>query len=246
MAALFDGQLLDDWVEEGEQTYRQFRRELFYLLMAQREVRDEITLALYDINGAGVYEQWLMPLLGELERRKWTLQAHVKERGYDWPQERGWGPPHDATWLETEFLRAGTKRELLLRVTGPYAGCVLGVEAGVHRFVGYYPKSDPAHLVIVRMAMRTELSNKEWLDPELIARPPTPTSKSAVAREREAGRDLVRVVERERTVKLADADYWRDIEQVAVEHLLWFFEADRDEELFPVKVVRNPDREETP
>jgi len=241
LGALFDGQLLDDWVDDATVTYNQFREQLFYLLMAQESRRDAVTLALFDVQSAGVFEHWLAPLLPELERRSWKAQFHVRERKPGWPESRGWGPPHDAAWLKKNVLGTrGKNPDVLMRVSGAYAGCVLGLEAGVHRFVGFHQKIDPAHLVITRMTMWADLSDKEWLDPDLTSRPTVPSAKSAADRVREKGRDVIKLRGKGQEIQLAKADYWRHIERVAAAQVLAAIAQGQDEELLPSHISRNP------
>jgi len=156
---------------------RRFATAMFWLAVARLEQRDAITLAVSAPELPLPLERWVAALLAEAPTRGWTITAHLhgtRDASPTWPESRVWGPPRTATWL-ADKLAGGSYglRNLLLRVRGPGAACLLGLEAGTHRFVGI-AKLNPCHLVVRRIALTTDFDDATWLKVGALAAPPQP------------------------------------------------------------------------
>jgi hypothetical protein len=137
-----------------------------------------------------------------------------------------WGQPRSALWLQERFERDSDGiRNLMLRVRGPGAACLLGLECGGHRFAGLF-KQNPAHLVIRRLALAVDFDDKQWLQLGTLAAPAA-APRGQVERTYPAAGDHVMVWDRRVDVPWA-------------EHLA------RLEEIGLALIERGLDREETP
>lgn len=233
LSALFEGQNADEWTNEARTIYTRFRQQLFWLLMARTESRDQITLLISDLQGANIHRFWLGPLLRELPKRRWTLSAHVHgqpNKGEEWPVARIWTPPRDAAWVRSNIIDGKhPHRDVLLRIRGPEAAVLLGLEVGLHRFLGFDSRHDPATMTVSLVALRTVFTDKEWLASILSERgASTVSDRGTAARERFAGSDEIRILGKQRRVYIPRAAYWQRIEEVALEHLLHYVEAAHD------------------
>ena len=214
LSALFEGQEADEWAEEADSIFGRFRSELFWLLMARQEARKHITLLVSDVQGAGMHRYWLGPLLRECRagvgrfRRTCTVRPPRARSG---PPERIWMPPRSADWVRTNILdRPSQHRDILLRVRGPDAAVILGLEVGLHRFRGFDPRTDPAAMTVSLVAMRTEFTDKEWLQSVLSERGVAMVSdRGTAARERVRGSDEIRIMGKDRRVHVTMAEYCR-------------------------------------
>jgi ATP-dependent Clp protease ATP-binding subunit ClpC len=219
MSALFEGEVAGDWVDEALALYREARRAVFWLLLAQRSQRDEVTLALFEPDGHGPLQAWLSPLCDFAGARGWELTFHVRQHGphgHGWPAIRSWSPPHDVAWAR-QHLFGGAHKSLLLRARGRDAGILLALEGGVHRYHGMGDKGAARHLHVRLGAMRPELTDKSWYYPELEAMPVSPRRGVAAAREH-LGEEVG--IFKDAPLALPERDYWTRIEEVALAYLL--------------------------
>ncbi len=153
-----------------------FATAMFWLAVARLEQRDAITLALSAPELSVPLERWLGALLAEAPARRWTITGHltgVRDPAVAWPESRVWGPPRSAAWLSERLAGEGGIRNVLLRVRGPGAACLLGLEAGTHRFVGI-AKVSPCHLVVRRIALTADFDDDAWLRVGALAAPAQP------------------------------------------------------------------------
>ncbi len=153
-----------------------FTTAMFWLAVARREDRDEITLTLSAPEHPRALGRWVTGMLELAAARGWTVHAHptvAKEPAPDWPLARVWGPPRSRAWLAGQTGPDGGLRNVLVRVRGPGAALLLGLEVGAHRFVGI-AKESPCHLVIRCMAYATEFDDAAWLKLGALATPAVP------------------------------------------------------------------------
>ena len=241
MTALFEGEETASFTSEVRRAYEAFRRELLMLLTVEEPGRDQIALLLQDLSGEGnrAMPLWLSGLLDQLPARGWSLAAHIADdpRGpqeiYDrkaWPpvDKRRFGPPRPPEVLRERLAQPGGVHACVLLVRGPWAGTLLTTEAGLLRFVGCAlegdaPASRPQHLFITRLGMLSGIPWHDW-DGELF-KLPKPTDfhllvKRPAVREIDANKGSVELSFKQATLELAFADYWQNIEQLALEHLL--------------------------
>jgi hypothetical protein len=190
---------------------------------------------LHELEGRPL-DHWLRPLLASCERRGWIPQVHVDgdkaTADEAWPRERRWGPPRDAARALEQLERAERPlRNLLLRCSGPYAGAALALEQGLHRYGGL-PGGEPAVLVVRLLALRTRLSDLEWLDARVLPRSTVELDalgRLPAARHYERPAGPCRLLGGEREVKLPLAHYWARFEELGAQHLLAYEEDDARE-----------------
>lgn len=233
LSALFEGEEAKEWNDDVNAMFCEFRRALFYVFVSHLEHRNEITLIASELGESAGFRHWLAPLVEAMPGRGWTGTYHVRgsEARRDWPAERTWTPPRDATWLERKVLdNPGQHKSVLMRITGRDVGPLLAHEVGIHRFVGF-ASGAPRHMSVRMVAMRTDLADREWFDAAITRAPhPPPPVKQRVARQRTRGTDNVAVFGRLAGVPLAD--YWNRFEEVALEHFLHLLENDDTDLLF--------------
>ncbi|MBL8941786.1 MAG: hypothetical protein JNK45_01510, partial [Myxococcales bacterium] len=109
------------------------------------------------------------------------------DRSPDWPA-LPWGPPRPLDRVREDFATTGDDapwRDLIVSVTGPHCGWVLGLEAGLHRF---WPadRATAHHLSIRTLTARTGLGHTELGGRALAPRPrnaPEPLHRMPAVRE---------------------------------------------------------------
>lgn len=237
------GDPIDALRKDAAQSRTSFRAALVHALVAQEPRRNAGTVMVKELDSRRAFDHWLLPLLEDLERRKWRAEVHLQTTGErdvapEWPAGRRWGPPRTpADVLERLADPERTIRNVILRVEGDHAGIWLALEAGLHRFSG--KGAEPAHLHVTLVAQRPNLTESEWTPPGLD--PPTPMvadtlAKGPALREHVLGSERVEIAGRT-SIELALADYWPRFEEVALEHLLLFereASLDRDAQLRPM------------
>ena len=124
---------------------------------------------------------------------------------------RVWGPARGRGWLAGQAGPDGGLRTVLLRVRGPGAALVLGLEVGAHRFVDI-AKVSPCHLVIRCLAFTTEFDDAAWLKLGALAAPAA-APRGKVEREYP---DADTVVIRGAATPIAWAERWQRAEEVAL------------------------------
>ena len=149
-----------------------FEAAMFRVAVARLERRDAITLFLSAPELAAPLVRWVRGLLGVIEARRWKITAHAmaaRDQAGGWATSPAWGPPRGLDWLDDQ-LRGDGPRNLLLRVHGPDAALLLGLEVGAHRF-HKIAKADPCHLIIRGLALATDLDDVEWARVSTLATP---------------------------------------------------------------------------
>ena len=236
LSALFDGEEAQDWNDDVTALYLEFRRALFYVFVSNIENRNAVTLIAHELDGAAGFKHWLGPLVAHCKSRGWAAEFHVKdkEQAVGWPSERSWTPGHDASWLQRHVLEApGRHKGVMLRVTGKDAGVLLPLETGIHRFAGFASGGVVRHMSVRLCALRTEMTDAEWLAPAVVDPPPgAPAKKTVVARHRVRGTNAVAIWGTERSVSIPGDQYWPRFEQIALEHFLHFVARDATEQLY--------------
>ncbi len=242
LEAALTGDDVTGLVREADALLGRFQRAMFWLAVAQLEHRDELTLVLSAPEVNGPLERWTRAVLAGAPARGWAITAHllgVRDPSPVWPESRVWGQPRTAGWLADRLEREHDGiRNLMLRVRGPGAACLLGLEAGGHRFSGLF-KPSPAHLVIRRIALAVEFDDAAWLELGALAAP-APAPKGQVERTYSAAADHVMVWDRR--VEVGWDQHLTRLEEVGlavIERGL-----DRDEtpsELYPVELDDDDD-----
>jgi ATP-dependent Clp protease ATP-binding subunit ClpC len=239
LTALFAGEEARSLSDEAEETMRRFRRAFFYVATAEQKVRDTCTIAIFDPD-RGPLALWLGPMLEEAERRGWEIEVHVRGRlaqdeAAGWPADRVWSAPRGAAFARQEIVEGGAHDAILLRVRGRNAGLLVGMEDGVHRFLGYAAddKEKAQHLVFRLMTMRADLTDDDWKAQPMQAPPPErPRAGHAFTRSREAEEQIVIVHEKDRVVEVPDAEYWQRLEEIVLEDFRYHLATDSFEHIY--------------
>jgi ATP-dependent Clp protease ATP-binding subunit ClpC len=209
-----------DLIDAAIDQRRAFRRALFWLVTALRPVEPGATLLVHTPDVRAAVTAWSRLVLAAADARGWRGSLHLwGDQAPGWRQP--WGPPHDLAWV-TEQLAARPAAAALVRVTGPGADLLLGLEAGLHRFHGL--AGEPCHVWIDALEPRATFSDDEW---RALPGPPLPRAARGVA-----VRDAV--VGGDRTLVLG-----QDVE------LAWHELAPRLEEAALVRVLGAADARET-
>jgi len=219
---------LGEYVEEANRVRSEAVPHLVRALIAQEQQRDRITVIAQELDAGRALDVWLGDLLPVAASRGWSIEAHIDRGARDdrpeWPKELRYGPPRGIDAL-SQVLRARERTPLavLLKVTGKDA-MLVGLEHGLHRFLGLGGKVDPAHAMIHNVALRTSIGKDEWqkLDPdpntafaERIRLPPCRIHHYA------EGKVTVQVVGSSLPpVDVEAAPYWVHFDEIALEVLL--------------------------
>ena len=236
LGALLAGEETSELMQEARAAHQGFMRNLAYLLLAMEPRRDEVTLLVQEVSPRGGMALWLLPLFDALQGRGWTMQLHVPgERGghaEPWPELRPWGPgraPQQIRRRMQDALREGRPGadfkdgNLLLRVRGPWAGVLLALEQGLHRFEGRSKDGGAPGLFVRLLALRFEHSEQDWLRAEM-APLSSPLeglhARGRPVRRHKAEHDRLELPRAGVTLTLPLGAYWSRIEEVATAELL--------------------------
>jgi ATP-dependent Clp protease ATP-binding subunit ClpC len=136
-----------------------FRTHLFRLLTALRPQRPGITLLVHSPDARAAVTAWVKLVLGAAAHHGWRGSVHLfgeQQAGWKHP----WGPPHDRQWADKSMASAAPT-SALVRVAGAGAESLLGLEEGLHRFVGL--AGEPCHVWVDHHQPKAELTDVEWM-----------------------------------------------------------------------------------
>jgi ATP-dependent Clp protease ATP-binding subunit ClpC len=226
--ALFDGDPVGPFVDEARGLSARLRRTLARVLLTQEPRRDACALVLQELDEGRALDLYLVPLLSDLERRGWTAQVHFDgDKGpkeHAWPSHRRWGPARTVDQAQATVLDNSREiRNVLLLVRGPYAGALLALEAGTHRFLGVETESEKVQLYVRLVAMRATFSDDEWSTDEILPRAPQDLEgpkKQRPVRTFDVQQGRVFVEGSDKALPARLAEYWPRFEEVALEHLV--------------------------
>jgi ATP-dependent Clp protease ATP-binding subunit ClpC len=201
-------ELIDAAIEQR----RGFRRALFWLITALRPVEPGATLLVHTPDARAAVTAWARLVLAAAAERGWRGALHLwGEQAPGWHQP--WGPPHDLAWVDTQ-LPAQPAAAALIRVTGPGADLLLGLEAGLHRFHGL--AGEPCHVWVDALEPRATFTDEEW---RALPGPPVPRPARGMAvREAEVGGELTRVAGED--IEIAWAELAPRLEEAAIGRVL--------------------------
>jgi ATP-dependent Clp protease ATP-binding subunit ClpC len=220
---------------EAEQVMRRFRHAMVYLLVAQEKQRDEITLLLQELDDGRLLDRWLVPLLDDARRRGWALTLHASGDlplpHETWPRDRRFGPPRSPEWMREHLAKPDRSRAVLLRASGPYAGILLSLEGGLHRWSNLHPSIEPVKMLVHRVAPRAAIRESDWVKQALIP-PPPPSERElsawAACREMDPRLEKLKLAARRVEIDFDPKAYWTRYEEIALEHLLLFGDRNLD------------------
>jgi hypothetical protein len=209
-----------DLIDTAFEQRRAFRRALFWLVTALRPVQPGATLLVHTPDARAAVTAWSRLVLAAADARGWRGALHLwGEQGPGWHQP--WGPPHDLAWV-TEQLAARPAAAALVRVTGPGADLLLGLEAGLHRFHGL--AGEPCHVWVDALEPRAAFSDEEW---RALPGPPVPrAARGAAMRDAEVGGDRTLVAGED--VEIAWGELATRLEEAAIVRVLAVARADAD------------------
>ncbi|MET0402864.1 MAG: AAA family ATPase, partial [Cystobacter sp.] len=222
LLALFEQQDVSLFVDEAQVPLRALRRLLPSVLLALQPQRDGITLIVQEAGESRALDSWLLPLLEALPQRAWLAGGRLPAVRRHKGDPRRW---RDEV-LSSEALKQAlgepkrTFHEVLLSVSGAYAGSFLALEAGLHRF----PSTDagPVLLTVLPVAMSPHLTQKE-LELPAIAPPTSAPLKELrlmpTVRDHLPNGDIL-LHEGDDAIPLDGQGYFREWERVLLEHLL--------------------------
>jgi len=205
-------------VSEGQAVERELRQRLAWLMLSLLPRRGEVSLGVHEADGGRALELWLRPFFDDLPRRGWQARGR-------WFADQRWGPALSPEDLLTQRPHKQPRfRSMLLHVRGEWAGGLLALERGLHRYVGLSPVPGVAecHLFVQPIASRFSLTDGELEKEEL--KPGAPLSDHELrllgaVRHWEEGKPL-RLVGGARSLEMPPGDYWARFEEVAFEHML--------------------------
>jgi ATP-dependent Clp protease ATP-binding subunit ClpC len=238
LLALFGSEEIEPFVQEAKTVKTNICRQLVYLLLCLEPKRDQITLLVQELDDNRALDHWLAPMLESAEERKWDVEFHYDGGsplpGETWPAARRWGPPRAGADLLKHIQTEGSRhKSFLIRVNGPFAGVFLALECGLHRYLIHGDKE--AHMFCHNIALRTGLSDEEWLleaiHPEA---PPAAEELRPVAAVRELGLKQQELsILKKMKLEISDGqDYWDRFLDVLLAHLMLYEEdlaKDRDD-----------------
>ncbi len=137
LEGLLEGRAIGDLRDESDKTLARFERAAAIALLAQEPRRDNALLIVTELDGHGAFSRWLVPLLEACERRDWRAGVFIDGDGprdvVGWPADRRWGAPlGQREAIERLGDPRRSARNALVYVTGPWAGALLALEAGLH------------------------------------------------------------------------------------------------------------------
>ncbi|RLB54982.1 MAG: hypothetical protein DRJ42_07545 [Deltaproteobacteria bacterium] len=216
-------------LEEASLAVDEFRASLPYALLALQEDRDAATFIVQQPDAQGGLRRWLGPLVGAAKVRGYHLTVHVpmavhQPGAASWPAGRFWGPPQSGAWAKGLLEDAGSPlRAALITVKGPFAGALLALECGIHRWVvSATDRTKTAHLSVVLASMRSDVTDRDHASK--LFRPVDLPSRAQLLRT-PAMRDhdlpggRLTILDGDVTLPLPD-DYWASFEDTATEHLV--------------------------
>jgi ATP-dependent Clp protease ATP-binding subunit ClpC len=153
-----------DLIDAAVLQRHKFRRDLFWLITGLRPQKPGITMLVHTPDHRAAVGTWLGLVLDAAHHRGWRASVHLFGDGPPHP----WGPARDRAWAE-QALRGGAPNAALVRVTGPGAETLFGLEVGLQRFSGL--AGEPCHVWVDLLEQRTDFSDAEW---QRLPGPPQP------------------------------------------------------------------------
>lgn len=224
LMALFEQQDVTPFVDDGLGQLQALRRLMPYVLLALQPRRDGITLILQEAGETRALDRWLLPLLDDAPRRGWALGGRLSVTAKSSDRTRKWDDKVlDAAGLRKAFTEPErTRQDMLLSVSGPYAGSFLALEAGPHRFPPT-AKDEPVIFTVRPVGMVTLLTEKELALPAIAPLPP-PNLKElrltpAIREHLPDGSVLL--CDGALQVPLDGQGYFQELERILLEHILY-------------------------
>ncbi len=165
---------------------QQFRRDWFWLRTALQPVRPGATLLVHSPDARMAVTAYVKMIAAAAHAHGWPIWIHFhdeKPAGWKWH----WGPAKDRTWIEEDFTPNRAQTAALVRVAGPGADLLFGLEKGLHRMHGV--AGEPAHVWVDLLEPRAEILDDEW--DSLPCAPSDRPARGAPAFEVSVGKDGV-------------------------------------------------------
>ncbi len=229
VASVLDGQPVDTLVSEAWDANRRLRAKLPYVMLALEERRNAVTLVLEELD-EGAFDPWLVDLLVCVQARRWDAALHVHgEAESDAGPWGAWGPPRTAGQVLETMRNGRTFRSVVLRCRGPFAGVLLGLEAGLHTMIepphrlGHGQLREQARVFVHFVMMDFDVPEAQFRHRSMS--PPRPSTarrrkKAPPARDLDWPEQRVRVLGKAAEVVLDPDQYWAQLDRVALAMLL--------------------------
>jgi ATP-dependent Clp protease ATP-binding subunit ClpC len=207
-----------DLIDGAIAAREKFRRDLFWLLVAMRPTGKGATLLVHTPDARPAVAQWTRMILESAKHHSWLASVHLwNEQAPGWKPSRapggGWGPPHDLEWFD-DNIKQRTPVAALVRIVGPGADLLYGLEGGLHRFHGV--AGEAAHVHVDLLEPRAEFTDDEWL---ALPGPPSPRAARGTPM-READIHAERLVTDGEDVEIAWGKLGPRLEEAAVTRIL--------------------------
>jgi ATP-dependent Clp protease ATP-binding subunit ClpC len=219
-----------DLIDGAVAVRNRFRRDLFWLMCARRPVRPGITMLVHSPDARAAVVAWAKLVVAAAAARDWRAVVHLHTAHDAGAPGATWGPARDRGWVADHLQRIAPPA-LLVRVSGPGADVLFGLEQGLHRFVGL--AGEPCHVWVQLLEPRFDIADDEW---GVLPGPPLPVApRGQVLREAALDGDAVSVLgdevevpwrelparlEEAAVVRILRAQYSRDLSEA-----LWAFES---------------------
>ncbi len=174
-----------DLIDNAVVQRNKFRRDLFWLMCGLRPQRPGITLLVHSPDSGQATAAWVRLVLDAAAEHGWRGNVHIwNDDAPGW--KHPWGQPRDRSWAHGSGAVAPAA---LVRVAGSGAETLLGLEAGLHKFVGL--AGEPCHVWVDLLEPKVEFADFEW---DALPGPPTPrAARGQPMREVTVGADRVSV-----------------------------------------------------
>jgi len=223
-AAVSEGEPVDGFVTEAEHALASFERVFVRVVLGQHEMNEVLLIVRAHADQPRLVA-WLTGLLGIADERGWRVLVHRwedKKPAPPWPESLPWGPPRDAAWLKESFEQSNPKeigrayRAAIVRVSGPLAGALMCLEAGLQRFTNVPDLGRPAHLHIALLRLSFAIENEKLAGEAYDAgkpRDPKVQARAPVVREFDLEHGTTHA--RGQLFRVPVDDYWAAADRIA-------------------------------
>ena len=231
-AAVLEGHPIDTLSADAAAADRRFRAGLPHVLLALEPRRNEATFIFEELDD-GAFDPWLIDLLEAVSKRRWDVALHIHGDMHAdasvAPPGGSWGVPRSPAHVLDLLRRGQGFRNVVVRCRGPFAGVLLGLEAGLHTMIeppwraGNAPPRERARVYAHFITLDYDLREAQWKHASLA--PPRPSSagrrrKGTPARELDWSEQRIRVAGKTAVLDMDPDRYWSELERVALAMLL--------------------------